>query len=194
MSPRILVVPRAAWLPLPGTGAWRLSDWPYPSEWTWRPRSDAETDERFLQIIPYALLRNRSGDIWCYARNGGDARLQDRFSAGVGGHIDETDAAESIGTMAERALLRELREELQLQSKIDVPEPAAWIYEELSAVGRVHIGLLYVLCWREDGPPQPVEGQGLKGIGFVPAERIMDDLRFELWSRFAADFLIRNSV
>jgi hypothetical protein len=54
--------------------------------------------------------------------------------------------------------------------------------------------LLYVLSWREDNPPQPVEGQGLKGIGFVPAERIVDDLRFELWSRLAADFLIRNSV
>ncbi len=194
MSARILVVPRAAWPPLPETGAWRLSGWPYPGEWIWWPRSDAETDERFLQIIPYALLRNRSGEIWCYARSGGDARLRDRLSAGVGGHIDEADAAESIGTTAERALRRELREELQLQSDIGVPEPAAWIYEERSSVGRVHIGLLYVLSWCEDAPPQPVDGQGLKGIGFVPAKRIVDDSRFELWSRLAADFLIRNSV
>lgn len=194
MSERILVVPRAAWPPLPETGAWRLSDRPCPGEWAWRPRSEAETDERFLQIIPYALLRSRSRDIWCYARNGGDARLRDGLSAGVGGHVDEADAAVSIGTMAERALRRELREELQLRSDIAVPEPAAWIYEGLSAVGRVHIGLLYVLSWSEDEPPRPVEGQGLKGIGFVPAERIADDPRFELWSRLAADFLIRNSA
>ncbi|MGX2040866.1 NUDIX domain-containing protein [Methylocaldum sp. MU1018] len=194
MSERILVVPRAAWPPLPETGARRLSDRPCPGEWAWRPRSEAETDERFLQIIPYALLRNRSGDIWCYARTGGDARLRDRLSAGVGGHVDEADTAESIGAMAERALRRELREELQLRSELVVPEPAAWIYEGLSAVGRVHIGLLYVLSWREEEPPQPVDGQGLNSIGFVPAERIADDPRFELWSRLAAGFLIRNSA
>jgi len=194
LSERILVVPRTAWPPLPRTGAWRLSDRPCPNEWTWRLRSEAETDERFLQLIPYALLRNRSGDIWCYARNGGDARLRDRLSAGVGGHIDEADAAESIGTMAKRALRRELQEELLLRSDLAVPEPAAWIYEGWSAVGRVHIGLLYVLSWLEDEPPQPVEGQGLKGIGFVPAKRVADDPRFELWSRLAADFLIQNSA
>ena len=131
--------------------------------------------------------------IWCYARNGGDARLQDRFSAGVGGHIDETDAAESIGTMAERALLRELQRSFSCSRKSTSRSrpPGSTRNSQRSDE---YIGLLYVLCWREDGPPQPVEGQGLKGIGFVPAERIMDDLRFELWSRLAADFLIRNSA
>lgn len=194
MSARVLVVPRAECPPLPEADAWARNAWAEPGNWSWRPRAEAETDERFLQVIPYALLRNGRGEIWCYARNGGDARLRERLSGGVGGHIEDSDAAGSIEAMAGRALRRELREELLWQPDTAIPPPVAWIYEGLSAIGRVHIGLLYLLSWPQAGLPQPVEGQGLSGIGFVPAERIADDPRFELWSRLVAGFLIRNSA
>ncbi len=194
MSARVLVIPRAECPSLPEADAWARTTWTWPRNWSWRRRSEAEGDERLLQIIPYALLRNARGEIWCYARSGGDSRLRDRLSAGVGGHIEDIDAAESIERMADRALRRELREELLWQPDTAIPEPVAWIYEGLSAIGRVHIGLLYLLSWPEDAPLKPAEGQGLSGIGFIPAGRIADDARFELWSRLAAGFSIRNSV
>jgi predicted NUDIX family phosphoesterase len=194
VSVRILVVRRTEWPPLPEAGAWARSDGNWPRQWTWLPRAEAETDERFLQIIPYALLRNDRGEIWCYARNAGDPRLKDRLSAGVGGHVETVDAAASIEAMAESALRRELREEILWQPKAAALQPVAWIYEGLSAIGRVHLGMLYVLSWPEHEPPRPADGQGLKGIGFVPAERVADDPRFELWSRLAAGFFIQNSA
>ena len=55
---------------------------------------------------------------WCYQRAGGDARVDGRWSCGVGGHVDLEDACiptpQPFNPKAtlRRALLRELAEEL----------------------------------------------------------------------------------
>ncbi|MBP8225570.1 MAG: hypothetical protein KAX59_05415, partial [Acidovorax sp.] len=64
------------------------------------------------------------------------------------------------------------------------------IYEGLSAVGRVHLGVLYTAQWLPAAPPQPRAGEKLAGLGFMPLVQVAQDARFELWSRLAAQHLL----
>ena len=71
------------------------------------PRAEMEQDPQFKQIIPYLVLRD--GDRYFLMRRtraGGDVRLHDRWSIGVGGHLNPGDDGLSGG------LQREWREEL----------------------------------------------------------------------------------
>ena len=158
--PHILTIPRAQAPALPQIGCWPVQDLDFLQAAVWQSRAHAEQDERYLQPIPYLLLRNASGQLWCYQRTGGDARLQGRCSCGVGGHVD--------------------RQDLHLQ---------ALIYEGQSAVGRVHLGVLYTALWLPDQAPRPEAGEALQGLGFRAAHAIVNDDQFELWSRLAAQHL-----
>lgn len=165
--------------------AWSRPMKHWPAETAWLRRADAEGDEGYLQIIPYALLRDGSGALWCYRRRGGDARLRERFSCGVGGHVDREDEDATLAATVWNALLRELDEELNWQPPPEAHQPLAWIYEGISPIGRVHAGLLYLLDWQGAEPPRSVD-PALAGMGFLPVSEIIAEPRFELWSRLAA--------
>jgi len=68
------------------------------------PRPDAETDPSLKQIIPYLVLRD--GDrifLMKRTRAGGDPRLHDRFTVGIGGHLNPGDGG-VLGGHADAAL------------------------------------------------------------------------------------------
>jgi predicted NUDIX family phosphoesterase len=184
----ILVFPRAAFDPLPDAGAWPVDDLPEGA--AWRPRAAVEHDERWLQPIPYLLLLDRLGHAWCYRRCGGDARLDGRRSCGLGGHVERIDAAGDLARTLANALRRELTEELGLApERLPEARPHAWLYEGRTAVGRVHLGVVYTAVWTHADPPEPPPGEPLEGLGFRRLAEIAGDARFELWSRLAADYL-----
>jgi len=90
----------------------------------WIPRDIAETDERYLQVIPYVSVMSpsltagkRAQLLLTYCRNGGDEkRLDAKWSCGFGGHIelsDEFDGEHSRwSNIVTMATVRELCEEL----------------------------------------------------------------------------------
>ena len=61
------------------------------SDIRWIERQEAEKDAQYKQFIPYVLLKRSDGLFACYQRHGTEKRLHDKYSAGVGGHIDEPD-------------------------------------------------------------------------------------------------------
>lgn len=81
-------------------------------------RSVCETDESYLQIIPYVTLIKEVGDddhIFVYQRGkgSGEDRLKNKFSIGLGGHIDTHPESyncffEHIAKEAERELVEEV--------------------------------------------------------------------------------------
>jgi predicted NUDIX family phosphoesterase/fido (protein-threonine AMPylation protein) len=143
-----------------------------------------------LQLIPYVVLRNAAGKLWRYARSGGDARLEGRWSCGVGGHVDEIDAAANIRQTLDHTARREMAEELALEPGAQPALNAvALIYEGHSPIGRVHLGVLLIAEWAAADPPTPPPGEALSAIGFMSASTIAADPRFELWSRLAAEFI-----
>src|SRR6202008_597717 len=78
-----------------------------------RSRSEMETDEACKQVIPYPVLRD--GERWFLMRRtkaGADARLHDRYSIGVGGHVNPEDGG--LDGDLSTALRREWLEELAI--------------------------------------------------------------------------------
>ena len=186
----ILVLPRSACATLltaevvPWTGDPRI-------EPQWLDRNQAETDPAWLQVIPYAVLIDLNDRPWAYRRTGGDARLRERRSIGVGGQIEECDRREGLLTTVRAALVREFAEELLWyppQMTATAP-PVAWINEQDSAVGRVHLGLVIAIPWGRPELPQPRPGEGLEAIGFVEQSAVREAAGYERWSVLAAQSL-----
>lgn len=97
----------------------------------------AEADRRLKQVIPYLVLRD--GDRYFLMRRtraGGDARLHDRYSIGVGGHLNPGDGDLTGG------LRREWGEELEASF---VPEfrLLGLLNDDATDVGAVHLGAVF---------------------------------------------------
>lgn len=190
----VLTLPRRAFDPLPLQASWAWAGLP-AAEPVWLRRDQAESDERYLQLIPYLLLRDPLGSVWCYARRGGDGRLRDRLSCGVGGHIERADACDDMTATVTAALVREAAEELgpEVAASAAVSEPRAWIFEQISSIGRVHIGLLHVVIWTPEHTPRPREA-ALESLGFMAPDKILTEPRFEHWSHLAVGWLRDSTV
>ncbi len=187
----ILVIP-AETIRLPSQSAvWPLGEAHCLQDAVWREREPCETDESWLQLIPYVLLLNSDGEPWCYRRVGGDKRLQDRRSCGLGGHVERGDATDLVMQTLHRCARRELAEELADPEPVSGLQPRGWIYEGESAIGRVHLGVLFCGRWQASEPPGIAAGEPMESLGFKGLSTIVRGQRFELWSRLAADWLSR---
>lgn len=193
--PHILTLPRPQAPPLPESGCWSVTNLDFMHPPLWHVRAEVEHDESLLQPIAYLVLLNEQGEAWCYQRAGGDARVDGCWSCGVGGHVDAADAnPEPMPFNPEatlrHALLRELTEELHVSADdLQDLRLQGLIYEGLTPIGRVHLGVLYTAHWRQAAPPQPRVGETLHAQGFMALRTIATDSRFELWSRLAAQHL-----
>jgi len=119
-------------------------------------RSELEEDPSFKQIIPYAIISNKeperdgvrkSQSFYLFRRTSGqkENRLHNKFSLGVGGHMNPSGSMESIEQYLIDELKRELYEEVKLLNGcfIEGIEFIGFINDDTIPVGRVHIGLLY---------------------------------------------------
>jgi predicted NUDIX family phosphoesterase len=191
----VLVVPTAAVIAQLGAGETWLGIRPAGEadlaalirrDGAFRPRSAMEADPAWKQVIPYPVLRD--GDAWYLMRRtkaGSDARLHDRFSIGVGGHVNPEDGGldGDLGT----ALRREWHEELVVDF---VPEFrfVGLLNDDTTPVGQVHLGLVY----EGDAAGRPVairETDKLSGQFASAAEVAAVSDRLETWSRIAFEWL-----
>jgi predicted NUDIX family phosphoesterase len=108
-----------------------------------RPRSEVEQDESVKQIIPYVCIR--CGDFYVLLQRTSkqsEARLHNKFSLGIGGHIN--DQEQSAADLVDAGLQRELKEEISLTDGYSLT-PLGIIYDATTPVGRVHLGVVYEL-------------------------------------------------
>lgn len=147
------------------------------------PRSEAETDHGMKQLIPYCLLMDSAGCLACYPRAGSESRLHGLWSLGVGGHVNSGDNTGDIPSTLRGGLERELREELPGISEDDLAAASfiGVINEELTDVGMVHLGLVYVVPVRGKKPDPGPELQGLRWV----ARSELQGYNLELWSKLA---------
>jgi predicted NUDIX family phosphoesterase len=189
---RILVVPRAlvpdegGWYGLRADGLESFLD-VVARHGRFEPRAEMELDPSFKQIIPYLVLRD--GDRYFLMRRtraGTDARLHDRWSIGVGGHIDPGDEGLSGG------LRREWREELI--ADFEPPfTPVALLNDDTTEVGAVHLGVVVMA----DAAGRPVairETHKLSGAFATAAEVAAGAEHLETWSRIVFDALEASAV
>lgn len=107
------------------------------------PRSLAEADPRYKQLVAYVVLRCQ-GQIFHYLRSAhvGEARLAGRRSLGVGGHVNATDWKAGAGWEGlARGLARELDEEVELTTRPTI-QYVGFIDDDQEPVSRVHLGVV----------------------------------------------------
>ena len=111
-----------------------------------RKRNELEKDPSFKQIIPYAVISNKES-FYLFRRTSKqtEKRLHNKFSLGVGGHMNPDDSMESKEQYLIDELKRELYEEVKLLNGclIEDIEFIGFINDDTISVGSVHIGLLY---------------------------------------------------
>jgi predicted NUDIX family phosphoesterase len=185
----ILVIPATAIATPTLPAAWPLNDLSPLAQCSWREREPCECDQSWLQLIPYVLLQDNAGRFWCYCRTGGDPRLLERRSCGLGGHVEREDQTDTVMQTLLNCARRELDEELADSQAVEILQPSAWLYEGESAIGRVHLGVIFTAQWQAQKPPQIAAGEPMQGLGFHSPEEIIAEPRFEHWSRLAAHWI-----
>ena len=159
-----------------------------PFEWV--PRSKAEEDLSYKQLIPYVLLQTTDGlHTGCYRRKGSEKRLHDFWSVGVGGHVNQNDCGsgnDSLAAIVNNGMERETSEEFRsIPAEIETAFHGV-INEEITDVGHVHLGLVYRMhVWEMEGLKP---GQELDSFGWIRTERIFQK-PLELWSKMALKLL-----
>lgn len=140
---QVLVVPRdvlpegAGWYGLRTEGLYGFEAL-VAREGRFEPRPAMEVDPRFKQVIPYLVLRDGPRYfLMRRTRAGGDVRLHDRYSIGVGGHLNPGDTGLAGG------LRREWGEELVADFVPDF-RLVALLNDDTTDVGAVHLGAVYV--------------------------------------------------
>ncbi len=145
-------------------------------------RAKAELDRRLKQVIPYLVLRDGARYfLMRRTRAGGDARLHDRLSIGVGGHLNPGDGDLAGG------LAREWAEELLADFVPDF-QLVGLLNDDSTDVGSVHLGAVYVA----DAAGRSVavrETDKLAGAFATPAKVASSVERLESWSAIVFEYL-----
>src|SRR3954464_174506 len=184
----VRVVPRAAvmgdgWLGVRSTGIRETLE-TIRREGRFEPRQTMESDPSFKQIIPYLVLRD--GDRWFLMRRtraGGDARLHDLWSIGIGGHLNPGDQDVDGG------LRREWHEELVADFEPDY-RVVGLLNDDTTSVGQGHLGVVYVA----DANGRRVDIRETEklagGFATAAAVAVLRD-SMESWSRLTFDALVQ---
>lgn len=156
-------------------------------------RGDVEEDVTFKQPIPYAIIK-RGNEVFVYKRlsGGGETRLHDQLSIGVGGHMNRINDVRNWDLNLMINFYRELNEELDINVD-DIPQPeiVGLINDDAGDAGLFHIGILMVLNLPEHAEVTVKETEQLEGywlrISDLNKTPLFDNL--ETWSQFAVEVL-----
>jgi predicted NUDIX family phosphoesterase len=148
------------------------------------PRSKAENDPSFKQLIPYAVF-TCGGKILHYVRGsaGGEQRLVKMGSIGIGGHINDSD--ESLFSFDEeayhRAVRREIGEELRIEGGWE-ERIVALINDDSTEVGRVHLGIVHLVTL--ETPRVRAAEKAITGLEFLSLQDLAPKIgALETWSQ-----------
>ncbi len=102
-----------------------------------------ETNSALQQIIPYIWIVNpKTKKVFAYKRSVkgySETRLMNKWSCGIGGHIEKEDCEDPI----QNGMMRELKEEVKIQ---EYPQPKiiGFINDDSDPVNQVHFGVVAV--------------------------------------------------
>lgn len=148
-------------------------------------RPIAEVSPQYKQIIPYVIIRHDDSFFLLQrTRKQTEARLHDKFSIGIGGHVNP-ETPELVD-----GLLKELDEEVTIDGDYEISF-AGILNDDTSDVGRVHLGTVFVL----DSATREVRvAETEKMVGRWATIRELESLyaSMETWSQIVFDDFIRT--
>jgi len=149
-------------------------------------RAAAEQDPALKQLIPYVVVRD-AGKVFLMERTdaGGDPRLHDKASIGVGGHLNPVDhGADPLDAGLRREWVEELVVDWEPEFRL-----VGFLNDDTNPVGSVHLGVVYEV----DAAGRSVtvrERDKLRGRMVSVAELRQAVDRMESWSRIVAEEVI----
>ncbi len=159
------------------------------------PRSQAEKDPSYKQLIPYVIMAC-DGRYLTYVRGkrAGETRLVAKRSIGIGGHINPVDNEvplfdRDFQKMYEIAVEREIAEEVFVEAN-HTDRIVALLNDDSTEVGSVHLGIVH--CWLLDAPKVDKREQMITQMAFmtlVELQQLRDTM--ETWSALCLDVLDR---
>jgi predicted NUDIX family phosphoesterase len=152
------------------------------------PRSEAEINPDYKQIIPYALIAfENTMAYYVRGKKAGEQRLVAKGSIGIGGHMNETD--ESLFALDEAAYRAGVEREVNEEIKIDSPfedRIVALLNDDTTEVGRVHLGIVHVFKLAE--PKIEKREAMITGLTFLRREELLARREtMETWSQICLD-------
>jgi len=157
------------------------------------PRSQAEADPAYKQLIPYVIMSYGDKYLsYVRGRRAGETRLLGNRSIGIGGHINPGDNEVPLFDMHFRetysaAVEREVAEEVSVEAD-HTDQIVALLNDDSNEVGSVHLGVVHY--WILDAPKVSKREQMITQMAFMsPAE--LHELRdtMETWSQLCLDLL-----
>ena len=155
-------------------------------------RGDAEENPNWKQIIPYMFFEN-DNRVFLMQRKGDhtDSRLANKYSLGVGGHINKEDVKSIKSIKGEKVVMewakREFEEEIQYSGKYTT-EFVGILNHDANEVGMVHAGLVIRIKGDEDVISVRDEYKEGSLVSLKEAGRYYKHM--ETWSQIVYDFLM----
>lgn len=157
-------------------------------------RDLAENDQNWKQIIPYTIFVSyENGDPvflnYTRGKSGGENRLHDKISLGIGGHV-QYDGSGASDHIYHSSFLREIEEELGNPLP---PESShfvvAAINDNSNDVGKVHIGIVHMVFVQEEHRSSLFANEdAIQNLKFSSLSEIKENYdRLENWSKIIID-------
>ena len=164
------------------------------SNFEYKERTDElEYNFDFQQIIPYIWIINpKTKQVFAYRRapdtRYDEARLRDKWSGGIGGHIDKENPIPQ--DPIELAALRELQEEVVITGELKL-KLAGFINSDIGSVEKAHFGVAYLVETEDDvkkGDDEMTHGQF---YSLEEMEKIFGDPnnQIEAWTQISWPFV-----
>jgi len=148
------------------------------------PRSAMEVDPNYKQIIPYLVFTHNNRYFLMQRRaTASEARLRNKYSLGIGGHIRQEDMSNnSIFDWARR----EFHEEVAYEGSFEI-EPIGLLNDDSNSVGQVHIGFVFLL--KGDSDKISIRSELKSGSLVTVGECALYQESLENWSKEVLNFL-----
>ncbi|MFH1644564.1 MAG: hypothetical protein ABIA74_05315 [bacterium] len=152
-------------------------------------RSHMELNPNYKQVIPY-LVFNYHDKIFLMRRKktSSERRLKNKYSLGIGGHIRQEDIE---GTHIFDWAKREFEEEVFYDGELKI-EPLGLLNDDSNDVGRVHIGLVFLLRGEDREIKIKSELQEGNLLDLKQAQSYYS--KMESWSQIVYDYLNKTRL
>lgn len=147
-------------------------------------RGEVETDARWQQVIPYLIFEHK-GKIFLMHRRGDhtDTRLANKYSIGIGGHINKRDInGRGLMGWAKREFVEEIEYEGNYKANF-----LGLINDDSNDVGLVHVGLVIHLVGDSDKIKVRDEHKSGELVSIAELGRVYKNM--ETWSQIIYDYL-----
>ncbi|MCF7956367.1 MAG: hypothetical protein K9M75_11235 [Phycisphaerae bacterium] len=161
-----------------------------PGIMSFMPRSAAETNPDYKQLIPYVIM-GCEGKYLNYIRGkrAGEKRLVGNRSMGIGGHINPVDEnlfnQKDPREMYLEAVAREIKEEVNVETGY-TDKIVALLNDDTNEVGQVHLGVVHF--WQLESESVSRSEQMITQLNFMTSEEL-NQVResLETWSQLCLD-------